>query len=224
MSAITVSQALQHRQSARDFQQRPVDKSVIKEIIELAGLSASGSNIQPWHLYVLTGDALEQALASVGEQIMSGGGDTAEFPPYPAKLEADYLDNRNQCANKMYQALDISREDKGKRIEQVMKNFNFFGAPVGVFITMDRCMGDAQCLDIGILMQSLMLLAEERGLSTCPQVSWTAWPNMVRRALDINRDEKLMAGIALGYATEHPVNQLQQSRDAIEKIASLRGF
>jgi len=222
----SVSEIMQRRQSVRAFSDTQVEESELREILELAGLAPSGGNVQPWTVIALTGAALDELRAQVKQTLESGGGgDGPEFPVYPEGMVEPYRSRRYACGEKLYKALEIPREDKMGRVTQVMKNFEFFSAPVGIFLFMDRSMAEPQCLDMGIYLQSLMLLAEERGLKTCPQVSWTTWPKTIAKALDLDRDQKLMAGIALGYAAEdQPVNSLQQDRADSGEWLSIRGY
>lgn len=226
MSSMSVTQALMTRKSVRVYEDKPVPQPLLQEILELAGRSASGGNVQPWKVDVLTGDALNSMAQSVQGFIQqSGGKSEPEFPTYPSKLADPYHSRRGDCGELMYDALGIAREDKMNRIMQTMKNYNFFGAPVGIILSMDRDMGQPQCLDIGIYMQSIMLLAKERGLDTCPQVSWTVFPQPVREALGLSDDKKIMAGICLGYKAEgEAVNEISQERAALEDYISFHGF
>ena len=226
MSTISVTQALMTRKSVRVFDDIPVPHKILQEILALAGRSASGGNVQPWKVDVLTGDALKHLSQTVQSYIQSSGGKSEpEFPTYPNKLAAPYHSRRADCGEVMYQALGIAREDKMKRIMQTMKNYNFFGAPVGIILSMEREMGQPQCLDIGIYMQSIMLLAKERGLDTCPQVSWTVFPQPIREALGLGDEMKIMAGICLGYkADEQPVNEINQERAVLQDYITFRGF
>ncbi len=225
MPTLSVTEALATRCSTREFTDQPVSEDLLREVLTLSSKAPSGSNIQPWKVHALTGSALEQVLESIGQKVFSGEMEEPEFPTYPPGMSEPYRGRRSACAELMYQALEISREDKGKRIEQVLKNFQFFGAPVGIIITMDRVMGEAQALDIGIFAQTLMLLARERGLDSCPQLSWTMWPNAIREALDLNQNEKVMMGISLGYAeASRAVNDIEQPRIALEEFASIRGY
>ena len=125
----------------------------------------------------------------------------------------------------MVAALDIAREDKQARFEQGAKNMFFFGAPVGLIVTMDRDLCESQMLDVGLFVQNILLLAQERGLATCPQASWTLWSGVIREVLDIDENEMVMLGISLGYAAvDAPINHLNQARLPVDDYASLRGF
>lgn len=225
MSEMSVSAAVTTRRAVREFTDQPVAEELIRDVLQTAGHAPSGSNIQPWNVYVLTGEALEQALQSIQGRLYSGEMETPEFPTYPEPLAEPYRERRATCGERMYTALGIPREDKGARIQQVMRNYQFFGAPVGIIITMDSSMGESQALDIGIFAQTLMLVAKERGLDTCPQVSWTLWPKAVKEAIDIPGDEKIMVGISIGYGdADAPVNHLKHPRTDLEDFVQFKGF
>ncbi len=223
---MSVSDAITTRRAVRDFTDQPVSEDLIREIISLASNAPSNSNIQPWNVYVVTGDALKEALQSINDGMYADGKmETPEFPTYPEKMREPYRTRRYDCGERMYNALEIEREDKAARIKQVMRNFQFFGAPVGIILTMDHSMDMGQALDVGAFMQNIMLLAKERGLDTCPQVSWTLWPIRVKSALDIPENEKIMVGISIGYgAQDNPVNHLEHPRVPLEDFVSLKGF
>ncbi|RLQ20182.1 nitroreductase [Seongchinamella sediminis] len=225
MSQMSVTEAVTNRRAVRAFTDRPVAEALIKELLGTAGHAPSGSNIQPWNVHVFTGEALQAALQSIQGRLYSGEMEVPEFPTYPEPLGEPYRERRATCGERMYTALGIPREDKGARIQQVMRNYQFFGAPVGIIITMDNSMGESQALDIGIFAQTLMLVAKERGLDTCPQVSWTLWPKAVKEAMSIPAAEKIMVGISLGYGEpENPVNYLNHPRADLEDFVQIKGF
>lgn len=225
MQALSVSDAIRTRAAMRAFTDRPVAEDVVRDILAFAARAPSNGNVQPWKVYVRTGDALRQALAAINDGLYTDGKmDTPEFPPYPDKLGEPYRTRRYDCGERMYGALGIPREDKAARIGQVMKNYRFFGAPVGMIVTMDERMSYGQAMDIGIFLDNLMLLAKERGLDSCPQVSWAQWPDRVRSAFGISAGEKIMVGLALGYAADDAVNRLDQPRAAVDEFASFSGF
>ena len=125
----------------------------------------------------------------------------------------------------MYKALDISRDDKAGRFAQGAKNLSFFGAPVGLIVTMDRSLSESQMMDVGMFIQSILLLAKERGLSTCPQASWQMWSDTIRESLDLDANEMVMVGISLGYADDDDAGaDIRQPRLPLEQYASFRGF
>ena len=219
---LTVSDALKTRHATRQFSDKPVREELLRDILELAGLAPSGGNLQPWKVHVLSGDPLARFVTRIGEHIQGGNMEQPEFSTYPSPLGEPFRDRRYACGERMYEALDIPREDKAGRIHQVLRNFCFFDAPVGIILTMKQDMSEAQALDVGIYAQSLMLLARERGLDTCPQLAWSVWPDGVRQALGLGDDEKVMIGIALGYADpDAPVNRLQQPRVSLDETTRI---
>jgi len=226
MNEISVTQAMRDRKSVRAFRECPVPQALVREILELAGQSPSGGNLQPWKVYAFAGEALVTFVQGVKERCLTNpAGEGAESAIYPPGLPEPYRTRRFACGEAMYEALGIAREDKGARLGQVFKNFEFFGAPVGLIITMDPIMVEAQCLDIGIFLQSVMLLAKERGLDTCPQASWRMWPKSISELLGVGDREIVMAGIALGYAaSDQAINEVSQPRVPAEEFISLRGF
>ncbi|BDM64399.1 NADH dehydrogenase [Shewanella sp. NFH-SH190041] len=217
-----VSAAMAMRRSVRAFSDKPVDESTIREILELAGLSPSGGNIQPWQIDVIRGETLTALQRETTSYIQRfGQSPKPEFATYPSPLAPPYHQRRADCGELMYQALGIAREDKPARIAQTMANYAFFGAPVGILLSMDRAMGMPQAIDIGIYLHALMLLAQERGLATCPQVSWTVFPQPVKTLLGMDDRRMLMAGLCLGYpAPDADVNQIHQPRAALENYVT----
>jgi len=225
VGSLTVSEAVRSRVAVRAFSDRPVNESLVRRVLQIAGRAPSGSNIQPWKVYVLAGEVLSQALQTLQGRLYSGEMETPEFPTYPEPLADPYRERRSSCGERMYEALEIPRDDRNARIRQVMRNFQFFGAPVGIIVTVDGSMGESQAIDVGIFAQTLMLAARENGLDTCPQASWTLWPKAVKEAMGIPRDEKIMLGIALGYGDgAAPVNNLCQPRVTVDDFAQFRGF
>ncbi len=225
MQPLSVTDAIRTRSSVRAFTDHPVAEDDIREILAIAARAPSNGNVQPWKIYVRTGDALRQALDAINDGLYTDGKmDTPEFPPYPEKLAEPYRTRRYDCGERMYGALGIPREDKIARIGQVMKNYRFFGAPVGMILTMDERMSYGQAMDLGIFLDNVMLLAKERGLDSCPQVSWAQWPDRVRAAFDIPAEEKIMVGASLGYAADEPVNHLDQPRTTVDEFATFSGF
>ena len=225
MNELSVTDAVKTRRAVRIFTDEPVAEDTLREILSLASRAPSNGNLQPWKVYAVTGDALREALESINTGLYTDDNmEAPQYPIYPEKLQEPYRGRRRDCGELMYTALGIEREDKASRIKQVMKNFHFFGAPVGIILTMDESMDLGQAMDVGIFAQNIMLLAKERGLDTCPQASWAQWPKRVRSALGIADEEKVMLGISLGYAADHPVNVVEQPRVPLEDFASLRGF
>lgn len=226
MSVLTVTQSMQQRKSVRAFSDRNVTREVLQDLLETAARAPSGSNLQPWKVYAVTGEAKKQLSQAIftraAEQPM---GDTPDIRMYPEKMAEPWRQRRIDCGETMYTALGISRDNKAARFEQGAKNLTFFDAPVGLIVTMDRSLSESQIMDVGIFVQSILLLAEERGLATCPQAAWQMWSETIRKQLEISDNEMVMVGISLGYAaTEEAAANIVQPRLSLQDFASLHGF
>lgn len=226
MVDLSVTDAMMQRGAVREYSDQPVSAELVREILELAANSPSGGNVQPWKVYALAGDekdALSQAVLEKAAQ--SPTGDRPDIPVYPQSMSDPWRSRRYASGELMYQLLGIGREDKRARFEQGARNMFFFGAPIGLLITLDRELCESQIIDVGIFVQSVLLLAQERGLATCPQASWSMWSGVIRDTLGLADNEMIMVGIALGYAsTDAPINLLKQPRLALDEFAELRGF
>lgn len=226
MSNLTVTEAIQQRSCVRAFSDQPVERTLLEEILVLAGNAPSGSNLQPWKVYAVTGDkkeALSQAIYA--KAATQPQGETPDIRMYPKGMGEPWRSRRAECGEIMYNALSIARDDTAARFEQGAKNLVFFGAPVGLIITMDRSLSESQIMDIGIFIQSIMLLAQERGLSTCPQAAWQMWAETIRDQLKIPENEMVMVGMSLGYAnTDDVASNIRQPRLPGEDYVQLFGF
>ncbi len=152
-------------------------------------------------------------------------GDGPEYAIYPADPKEPYAGRRFKCGEDLYATINIARDDKAGRIEQFKRNFEFFGAPVGLFVYLDRTMGPPQWADCGMYLQSLMLLAREHGLHTCPQESWAQWHSTIARHIDPPDELMLFCGVSLGYMDEtDPVNRLRTERAGLDEFAKFIGF
>jgi nitroreductase len=208
-----VQQAVVSRRSVRDFLDTPVLEATLRTVIETATRSPSGGNLQPWHLHVVTGDALARLKALMQEKVSKGFNEVPEYEIYPPKLQSPYRDRRFEIGELMYRRLDIPREDKAARFEWFKRNFEFFGAPVGLFCTVDDNMGPPQWSDLGMILQTIMLLLRAEGLDSCAQESWSVYPKTISEFLGLPEHRKVFAGMAIGYANpDSPVNQLTSPR------------
>lgn len=177
-----ISEALKKRISCRSFLSKKVNKKIIKNIIELAAKSPSGGNIQPWQVFVVADQNLTNLTKEVKKELLKfPKGHPTEYEIYPKNLSEIYSKRSFKCGEDMYSILNIKREEKEQRREQFKKNFELFGAPVGIFIYIDRSMGYPQWLDVGIFIQSILLLALENNLHTCAQESWASFHDLVKR-------------------------------------------
>ena len=220
---MNVTDAVKRRISARAFRPDPVPGEVLREILELAHQAPSGGNLQPWRVYALTGEPLEEFKARVAARL--GSPDEPEYDVYPSDLWEPFRTRRFQAGEDLYRTIGIPREDKPARLGQFAKNAQFFGAPVGLFFCLERKLGPPQWSDVGMYMQTLMLLAEERGLATCAQEFWSRYHSSVREFLDLPEELMVFSGMSLGYRDDaHPINSLRTRRDPFEAWAEMRGF
>lgn len=220
--SMKVSDAIEHRISVRAFQDRPVPKALVAEILEKAARAPSGGNLQPWRVYALTGAPLAELKAAVAANPF---GETPEYDVYPPNLWEPLRTRRYQNGEQLYEAIGIPREDKPARLRQLAKNGELFGAPVGLFFCLDRKVGPPQWSDVGMYMQNVMLLAAERGLDTCAQEYWARYPQTVAKVVDLPPDHMLFSGMALGYRDpDHPINKWRSTRDPVDVWCDLRGF
>lgn len=217
-----VSEAVQRRMSVRAFKPDTPPAAVVRAILESAARAPSGGNLQPWHVHALAGEPLAQLLRAVEDAPLQ---EEPEYAVYPPDLWEPYRTRRFRNAEQLYASIGIPREDKAARLRQMAKNAAFFGAPVGIFLSVDRRMGPPQWADLGIYLQTVMLLATEQGLDTCAQEFWARCSQPVARFLDLPPERMLFAGIALGWRDESaPINQWRSERDPLESWAEMRGF
>jgi nitroreductase len=221
---MTVSDAVDRRISIRAFRPEPVAEALVREILAAAARAPSGGNLQPWRVYALTGQPLIELKAKAAQTMVAGLEDP-EYEVYPPNLWDPFRTRRFQCGEDLYAAIDIPRDNRPGRLAQLAKNLDFFGAPVGLFFALDRKLGPPQWSDLGMYMQTVMLLAVERGLDTCAQEFWARLPKTVGAFLNMAEDHMLFSGMALGYRDEaHAINTLRTRREALEDFAELRGF
>lgn len=223
---MNVSNAVASRFSCRAFLPTPIPEATVRDVLERAARAPSGGNVQPWRVDALAGKPLEELKASVcARPELLPRGEGAEYNIYPPGLKEPYETRRRQVSAALYQAIGVAREDRPGRYRQYARNFEFFGAPVGLFISVDRSLGPPQWADVGGYIQTLMLLARERGLHTCGQEAWTHWHKTVYSLLKLPPEYILFCGIALGYADEAaPINRWRAPRAPLEAFATFQGF
>jgi nitroreductase len=224
---LTVTAALKKRISVRKFLPTAVPGSQLRELLDVARWSPSGGNLQPWKVIALAGAELD-AVRELAHRGQVAGGTSSEEgndPVYPPHLWEPYRSRRYQVGEDMYSLLGVHREDRAGRLAHVARNFDFFGAPVGLFFVIDRRLGRAQWAHLGMFMQSLALVAVERELGTCMQEFWALLRESLHRHFALPETDLVYCGMALGHPdTGAPVNQLRSSRVAVEEFATLRGF
>ncbi|HLT13280.1 MAG TPA: nitroreductase [Marinobacter sp.] len=218
-----IQQAVTTRKSVRDFLDTPVPEPVLRKVLDIALRAPSGGNLQPWHLHVVTGEALNRLKTLMQEKVSQGFNEVPEYQIYPPKLQSPYRDRRFEIGELMYSQLGIPREDKAARFKWFQRNFEFFGAPVGLFCTVDDNMGPPQWSDLGMILQTIMLLLRGEGLDSCAQESWSVYPKTIAKFLNLPEGRKVFAGMAIGYANpDSPVNQISAPRAAFDELVEFR--
>lgn len=213
---MNVSDAVSQRRSIRAFLDTPVSDDVISELLTKSSRAPSGGNVQPWKVYVVGCDTMP----AFAEHLASRQIETPGYAIYPDGLWEPHRTTRFQLGEQMYEKLGIARDDKAGRLARMGENYNFFGAPCAIFCFIDKRMGPPQWSDLGMFLQTFMLLAEEAGLSTCPQEAWAMWSQAVAEFVDAPDDEMLFCAVALGHADpEAPVNSLVSERLPLDEFA-----
>lgn len=221
-----VLEALKTRISCRAFLDKPVPEATVRAILEGAQWAPSGGNLQPWHVYAVTGARLKEFLAIIEEkQKTTPFGEGSEYDIYPKDLKDPYKARRFKCGEDMYATIGVARENKAGRLMQFARNFRFFDAPVALFFAIDRQMGIDQWADLGMFVQSVMLVARQHGLHTCAQEAWAIWHKTVSEFVGMPPELMLFCGMGLGYMDEAaPINRLRTDRAPLEEWAHLSGF
>jgi len=215
---MNVTDAVHQRKSVRQFRSDPVGDDVIRQLLADASRSPSGGNVQPWRIYVVNGESMTRLREFLLTQSPI---DEPEYDIYPKGLTEPYRSNRFGIGEQMYATLGIARDDKEGRMRQFAHNGDFFGAPSALFCYVDRQMGPPQWSDLGMFLQTFMLLAVERGLVTCAQEYWSVRHKAVTAFVGAPENEMLFCGLALGFEdTSAPVNTLRSERMPLEQWAT----
>ncbi len=222
-----VIKLLHKRRSVRSFLDKPVPKEILVDLLRAAARSPSGTNMQPWRVYVLTGDAKDR----LSREVMA----KRELEPHrekppkpfgeydynPEPLFEPFLSRRRTVGFGLYQILGVARGDRTASWIMAGRNFEFFGAPVGLIFTIDRSLQQGSWLDYGIFLQSLMLAANDVGLDTCAQAAWRHYHDIIRSLLVLPDNEIVVCGMSLGYADmDAPANKLVTEREPVEGFAT----
>ena len=214
---MNVTEAVFSRTSIRSFLEDPVSDELLKILLEKASRAASGGNLQPWKIFIVNNSAMKDFLE------FQEGWTEPEVPAYeiyPPKLKEPYRTSRFELGEQMYELLGIGRENKEARIAQVMENFRFFGAPCAFFCFIDRQMGPPQWSDLGMFLQTFMLLAKEAGLDTCAQEAWSMKHDSVSKFVKAEDSDMLFCGMAIGYRDDTAtVNSLKSERRPLNEWA-----
>jgi nitroreductase len=203
---MNILEAISQRKSIRAFLAQQIPEKTILEILKISSRAPSGSNTQPWRVYVLQGEKLKKLTEEVSqayESIQSEPSHTKRFKSwysyYPEEWVSPYIDRRRENGWGLYSLLGIQKGDKANMHAQFLKNFTFFGAPVGLIFTIDKSLGRGSFLDYGMYLQNVMLAAKEFGLETCPQAAWNEYEKIILPIIGSGPNELLVCGMALGY-------------------------
>ncbi|MFM0047323.1 nitroreductase [Paraburkholderia sediminicola] len=225
-SEMTVSEALLSRRSVRAFTNAAIPREVIEQILTNASRAPSGTNTQPWKVYVVSGTArrnlCNQVLAMRETEPEREGRDMpfGEYEYYPRPMEEPYLGRCRKVGWDMYQRLGVEAGDRRASWKVAGRNFEFFGAPVGLIFTLDKVLRNGSWLDLGMFMQSIMLCARDAGLDSCAQGAWAFYYDVVRSCLSIPESEMVVCGMAIGFAEpDAVVNQMRTEREPLSKFA-----
>ena len=213
-----VSEAVASRKSIREFLKTPVKNSLIKDLLSKSARAANGGNLQPWQIFVINNESMTAFLKHQSEWTEP---ETPAYDIYPSGLKVPYRTSRYELGEQMYNLLNISREDKEARFMQVLKNFEFFGAPAAIFCFVDRQMGPPQWSDLGMFLQTFMLLGQEVGIDTCAQEAWSMKQESVSNFFKVDDETMLFCGMAIGYKDPDAiVNKLNSERRPVEQWAT----
>ena len=227
MNVVDIFEAVDSRFSCRAFLDKPVDLKIVRDLIERATRAASGGNLQPWYVHALTGTPLSELKRQVAVAIGDHDphDDETEYPIYPREMWEPYKSRREQMGAQLYGALHVARADDDGRLRQYKRNFEFFGAPVGLFFAIERKLGPGQWADLGSYIHTLMYLARGYGLDTCAQESWARVHRTVDTFLKLPPEQMLFCGMAVGYGDhDHPVNSFHTRRSSSQEFCTFHGF
>src|SRR6476620_7369981 len=195
-----VYEAVESRRAVRGFTDEPVSREVIERVLTAAAWSPSGSNIQPWNIYVVTGAPLAELKKRAVERVAAGvPWDEREYEMYPSAMKSLYRDRRSAFGEERYRALGVARGDWEARMRAAIANWDCFGAPAALFVYIDRDMGPAQWADLGMYVQTVMLLLRAEGLHSCPQMAWSQVRETVADVLSPPEGLMLFCGMSIGY-------------------------
>jgi nitroreductase len=216
---MNVIKALEQRKSTRAFLSKEVEQEKINTILNAARHAPSGTNTQPWQVAVVTGEAKIKLQTKLEEAFRAGDKGKADYPYYPDEWQQPYASRRKECGLLMYKTLGIRREDKERQINQWAANYRAFDAPVLFLFFMDDVMQTGSYIDYGMFLQSVMLVAVDQGLASCPQASIADYPEIIKAELAYPEETVLLCGMALGYEDKDAlVNSYRTSREDVDSF------
>jgi len=222
---LDVREAIAGRRSVRAFRPDPVSREIVADILAVASRAPSGTNMQPWLVYVLAGSAKDELARAVLAAHEAGPPGGAEYRYYPEMFFEPYLSRRRKVGWDMYGLVGIEKGDHAAMHAQHGRNYVFFDAPVGMIFTIDRRLEIGSWLDYGMFLQNIMLAARAHGLETCPQAAFAPYQNVVREVMELDESEVVVCGMALGYEDrDAAINALRTQRAPVSEFAAFSGF
>ena len=223
---MNVTEAVNSRRSIRQFLDKPVDRAILEQVLETAQRAPSGGNTQPWNAILVAGDALEDITAKIKEKTKTAPmGENMEYAIYPKDLEGRYEEQRRAVGRDMFESIGLARDDSAGRVAQMARNWDSFGAPVQLFTYTRKYMGPPQWSDMGMWLQTVMLLLREAGLDSCSQEIWAMYGSYMRELLGIDDDHIFFCGMAIGYRDpDAPINNFAVPRVPLGNAIEFRGL
>jgi nitroreductase len=219
-----VDSTIQNRRSIRAYLQKPVPRQLIEELLAVAARAPSGTNTQPWQVYVLSGKAKDALSTEIVETFLDptqSGEHKEEYNYYPHQWVEPYISRRRKVGWDLYNLLGIAKTEKERMQQQQARNYAFFDAPVGIIFTIDRIMEKGSWLDYGMFMQNVMIAAKARGLDTCPQASFTPYHRIIAKHLQLKPEQQMICGMSLGYADNSKIeNSLVTEREPVSSFTT----
>ena len=216
---MNIKEAIEKRFSVRAYTKEVPDIETIKAILKTAGTAPSGGNIQPWKVYVLSENAKNELSKKTLYNFDNGVQEDIEYDIYPKPLADEYKKRRYECGADMYNALAIGKDDLDSRFKQIRENYNFFGAPLGMIITIDKSFGKNGWGHVGMFLENLWLSAIDYGLGICLQESWSIYPKTVKEVTKHPDNEIVWCGVAVGYEdSSNPINQYRTKREDLDSF------
>ncbi|MFO1115343.1 MAG: nitroreductase [Beijerinckiaceae bacterium] len=222
-----IERAITGRKSVRAFLDKPVSQATVARILEVASRAPSGTNMQPWRVHVVAGEAKTKLSKAIHDNFTSGGRlpSGSEYKYYPDQFFEPYLSRRRKVGFDMYGLLGIQKGDTAAMARQLGQNYLFFGAPVGLMFTIDRKLEIGSWLDYGYFLEAICVAARAHGLDTCSQQAFAYFHTIIREQLAMDESEVVVCGMAMGYADwDATINKLETERVPVSEFATFRGF
>lgn len=219
---MSVVDLLKQRSATRAYQKTRLEESLIRKIFTQAQLSASNCNTQPWHVSIISGDACATLAKELVAHVSAGNDAAPVFQPGDHQLSGEYRDRQIACAVALYKTMGIGREDKMERMQLMLKNFEFFGAPHVAIFSMPKTMKEVNAVDVGIYLQSVMLLMSENGVACCPQGALAFYPDPIMAVTNIPEENGILFGLSFGYAdADEKINEVKTTRAEFDEFAEI---